>query len=64
MSVKKVIVLGCYDMFYSGYIAFFRAATEYGDLYVGIGSDATVQTSPYNLRRTRTNLYGQHCLLR
>ena len=42
MSNKKVFVSGCYDMLHSGHIAFFKAAAEYGDLYVGIGSDATV----------------------
>ncbi|MBU2997370.1 adenylyltransferase/cytidyltransferase family protein [Cellulophaga baltica] len=39
---KKVFVSGCYDMLHSGHIAFFKEASSYGDLYVGIGSDATV----------------------
>jgi cytidyltransferase-like protein len=39
---KKVFVSGCYDMLHSGHVAFFRAAAQYGDLYVGIGSDATI----------------------
>lgn len=39
---KKVFVSGCYDMLHSGHVAFFREASGYGDLYVGIGSDATV----------------------
>lgn len=38
---KKVFVSGCYDLLHSGHIEFFRQAAEYGDLYVGIGSDAT-----------------------
>lgn len=42
MRSKKVFVSGCYDMLHSGHIAFFRAAAQYGDLYVGIGSDATI----------------------
>lgn len=39
---KKVFVSGCYDMLHSGHVAFFKAAAAYGDLYVGIGSDATI----------------------
>ncbi len=38
----KVFVSGCYDMLHSGHVAFFKEAAQYGDLYVGIGSDATV----------------------
>lgn len=39
---KKVFVSGCYDMLHSGHVAFFKEASRYGDLYVGIGSDATI----------------------
>jgi cytidyltransferase-like protein len=39
---KKVFVSGCYDMLHSGHVAFFKEAASYGDLYVGIGSDATI----------------------
>ncbi|MCK9301274.1 MAG: adenylyltransferase/cytidyltransferase family protein [Bacteroidales bacterium] len=39
---KKVFVSGCYDMLHSGHVAFFKEAAQYGDLYVGIGSDATI----------------------
>lgn len=39
--VKKVFVSGCYDLLHSGHVEFFRQAAQYGDLYVGIGSDAT-----------------------
>lgn len=39
---KKVFVSGCYDLLHSGHIEFFRQAAAYGDLYVGIGSDATI----------------------
>lgn len=39
---KKVFVSGCFDMLHSGHIAFFKEASTYGDLYVGIGSDATI----------------------
>lgn len=37
----KVFVSGCYDLLHSGHVEFFRQAAEYGDLYVGIGSDST-----------------------
>ena len=41
MSNKKVFVSGCYDLLHSGHVEFFKQASQYGDLYVGIGSDAT-----------------------
>lgn len=40
---KKVFVSGCYDLLHSGHIAFFKEASGFGDLYVGIGSDKTVK---------------------
>ncbi len=39
----KVFVSGCYDMLHSGHVAFFKEASKYGDLYVGIGSDKTIE---------------------
>ena len=39
---KKDFVCGCYNLFHSGHVEFFRQAAEYGDLYVGIGSDKTI----------------------
>jgi len=42
MAKKKVFVSGCYDLLHSGHVEFFRQAAQYGDLYVGIGSDATI----------------------
>lgn len=39
---KKVFVSGCYDLLHSGHVEFFKEAAQYGDLYVGIGSDATI----------------------
>lgn len=42
MSKKKVFVSGCYDLLHSGHVEFFRQASEYGELYVGIGSDETI----------------------
>ncbi|MBR3478309.1 MAG: adenylyltransferase/cytidyltransferase family protein [Bacteroidaceae bacterium] len=41
-SNKKVFVSGCYDLLHSGHVEFFRQAAQYGDLYVGIGSDETI----------------------
>ena len=40
--MKKVFVSGCYDLLHSGHVEFFRQASAYGSLYVGIGSDATI----------------------
>ncbi len=39
---KKVFVSGCYDMLHSGHVAFLEEAASYGELYVGVGSDKTV----------------------
>jgi cytidyltransferase-like protein len=39
---KKVFVSGCFDILHSGHIAFLKEAAQYGDLYVGLGSDKTV----------------------
>lgn len=42
-NTPRVFVSGCYDMLHSGHVAFFKSASAYGDLYVGIGSDATIR---------------------
>jgi len=47
---KKVFVSGCFDILHSGHIAFLKEASQYGDLYVGLGSDKTV----YDLKGRRT----------
>jgi cytidyltransferase-like protein len=39
---KKVFVSGCFDILHSGHIAFLKEASQFGDLYVGLGSDKTV----------------------
>ena len=39
---KKIFVSGCYDLLHSGHVTFFKEASQYGDLYVGIGSDKTI----------------------
>lgn len=41
MENKKVFVSGCYDLLHSGHVEFFQQASQFGDLYVGIGSDST-----------------------
>lgn len=41
MNNKIVFVSGCYDLLHSGHVEFFEQASKFGDLYVGIGSDAT-----------------------
>lgn len=43
MGSKKVFVSGCYDLLHSGHVEFFQQASQFGELYVGIGSDATYQ---------------------
>ncbi|WP_346861931.1 adenylyltransferase/cytidyltransferase family protein [uncultured Draconibacterium sp.] len=43
-SSKKIFVSGCYDLLHSGHVAFFKEASQYGELYVGLGSDATVES--------------------
>ncbi len=40
---KKVFVSGCFDMLHSGHIAFLQEASQYGDLYIGLGSDKTIR---------------------
>ncbi len=51
---KKVFVSGCFDMLHSGHIAFFEEASQFGDLYVGLGADKTI----FNLKNRRT-VYSQ-----
>jgi cytidyltransferase-like protein len=45
MSEKKnkiAFVSGCFDILHSGHIAFLKEASQFGDLYVGLGSDKTI----------------------
>ena len=39
----QVLVTGCDDWFHSGHVAFFEECAALGDLYVGVGSDATIE---------------------
>src|SRR5665811_247207 len=47
---KKVFVSGCFDILHSGHIAFLKEASQFGDLYVGLGSDKTI----YDLKGRKT----------
>ncbi len=40
---KKVFVTGCFDLLHSGHVAFLKEASQFGDLYVCIGSDQNVK---------------------
>jgi cytidyltransferase-like protein len=42
LLMTKVFVSGCFDVLHSGHVRFFEEASQYGDLYVSIGSDKTV----------------------
>jgi cytidyltransferase-like protein len=42
MMIQKVFVSGCFDMLHSGHVEFFREASQYGDVYVALGSDRTI----------------------
>lgn len=43
----KVFVSGYFDLLHSGHIEFLRQASEYGELYVGIGSDVNFVDSKH-----------------
>jgi cytidyltransferase-like protein len=40
---KKVFVSGCFDMLHSGHVAFLKEASAFGEVYIGLGSDETIQ---------------------
>ena len=50
----KVFVSGCFDVLHSGHIRFFEEASQYGDLYVSIGSDETIKEL-----KNRETLYNE-----
>lgn len=52
--MTKVFVSGCFDVLHSGHVRFFEEASQYGDLYVSIGSDKTV----FELKNRKT-LYNE-----
>jgi cytidyltransferase-like protein len=41
--MKKVFVSGSFDLFHSGHVAFLETASKYGELYVGIGTDVSIE---------------------
>jgi cytidyltransferase-like protein len=43
MPKKRVFVSGCFDMLHSGHVRFLEEAANFGEVYVGIGSDRTVK---------------------
>jgi cytidyltransferase-like protein len=60
---KKVFVSGCYDMLHSGHVAFFEEAAGYGDLYVGIGSDKTINALKARKTVNTVRPYASVCLV-
>jgi cytidyltransferase-like protein len=41
--MESVFVSGSFDLTHSGHITFLKEASRYGDLYVGIGSDQSLE---------------------
>jgi cytidyltransferase-like protein len=39
---KRVFVSGCFDLLHTGHVAFFKEASEIGDLCVSVGNDANI----------------------
>jgi len=59
---KKLFVSGCFDMLHSGHIAFLKEAAEYGDVFIGLGSDKTIRElkgrEPVNSEDERAYMLG------
>jgi cytidyltransferase-like protein len=59
---KKIFVSGCFDMLHSGHVAFLKEAAEYGDVYIGLGSDKTIRElkgrEPINSQDERAYMLG------
>ena len=53
--MTKVFVSGCFDVLHSGHIRFFEEPSQYGDLYVSVGSDKTVEEL-----KNRPTLYNEN----
>lgn len=53
--MPKVFVSGCFDVLHSGHVRFFEEAASYGDLYVSIGSDKTIEELKH-----RKTLYNEN----
>lgn len=41
--MARVFVSGSFDMLHSGHVTFLKEAAKYGDLYVGMGSDYSIE---------------------
>jgi cytidyltransferase-like protein len=39
---KKVFVSGCFNILHGGYVVFLKEAAQFGDLYIGPGSDKSL----------------------
>jgi cytidyltransferase-like protein len=59
---KKVLVSGCYDLLHAGHIAFFKTASQYGELYVSVGRDENLLNlkgkKPYFSQEERVYMVG------
>jgi len=59
---KKVLVSGCYDLLHAGHIAFFKTASQYGELYVSVGRDENLLKlkgkKPYFSQEERVYMVG------
>ena len=42
--MKNVLVTGSFDLLHSGHVTFLKAASQYGHVYVGIGSDKSIES--------------------
>ena len=62
MSEKKVLVSGCYDLLHAGHVAFFKTASQYGNLYVSVGQDENLfklkGKKPYFSQEERVYMVG------
>ena len=43
MKSKRVFVSGSFDMLHSGHVTFLKIAARYGEVFVGIGSDYSIE---------------------
>lgn len=50
MKQKKVFISGCFDLLHSGHVTFFEEAASHGEVYLGLGSDATI----FSLKNRKT----------
>jgi cytidyltransferase-like protein len=53
--MKNVFVSGCFDPLHAGHIAFFGMAARYGRLFVGVGSDKSIEHPTHKNHKTLCN---------